>query len=169
MTAASGTPPEPRPAVARFAMTAQEYAEGLRTIMRRQLTFWIGPVLGVATLTLGLVKDDTVARVWGSFVLAFAVGSFWMVPALRWRQSPRLMEEQEHTFSEGGIFVRAGQDKGQLPWSFYARAAETPRVYVLLRNSRQGNFVPKRGFVSPEAEASFRALAAAHLRASWRA
>jgi hypothetical protein len=169
MTPSSGTSPEPRPAVARFAMTAEEYAEGLRTIMRRQPTFWVGPVLGIVTLTLGLVKDDTVARVWGVVVLALAAAAFWIVPVLRWRQSPRLQEEQEHTFSEGGIYVRAGQDKGQLPWSFYARAAETPRVYVLLRNSRQGNFVPKRGFVSPDAEASFRVLAASHLRTNWRA
>jgi len=169
MTAASSPPPAPRPAVARFALTAPEYAEGLRTIMRRQPTFWVGPVLGVATLTLGLVKDDTVARVWGSVVLAIAGGSFWIVPVLRWRQSSRLAEEQEHTFSEAGIYVRAGQDKGQLPWSFYVRAAETPNVYVLLRNSRHGNFIPKRGFVSPEAEAGFRTLAAARLRTNWRA
>ncbi len=156
------------PAVARFALTAEEYAEGLRAIMRRQPTFWVGPVLGAATLTLGLVKDDTIARVWGFVVLALAGGSFWIVPALRWRQSPRLAEEQEHTFTEGGIFVRAGKERGQLPWDFYAKVAETPHVYVLLRNSRQGNFVPKRGFISPEAETSFRALAASHLRAGWR-
>ena len=169
MTASSGTPPAPVPAVARFALTAQEYAEGLRTIMRRQPTFWVGPVLGTVTLAVGFSVGDTIARVWGCVVLALAGGSFWVVPALRWRQSPRLAEEQEHTFTEGGIFVRAGKDKGQLPWSFYARVAETPHVYVLLRNSRQGNFVPKRGFVSPGAEASFRALAAAHLRTNWRA
>ena len=157
------------PAVARFALTTQEYAEGLRTIMRRQPTFWVGPVLGAATLALGLVKDDTVARVWGFVVLALAAGSFWIVPSLRWRQSPRLAEEQEHTFTEGGIVVRAGKEKGQLPWSFYVKVAETPHTYVLLRNSRQGNFIPKRGFVSPEAETSFRALAATHLRTTWRA
>jgi hypothetical protein len=155
--------------VARFALTAQEYAEGLRTIMRRQPTFWVGPVLGTVTLVVGFTVGDTIARVWGFVVLALAGGSFWVVPALRWRQSPRLAEEQEHTFTEGGIFVRAGKDKGQLPWNFYARVAETPRVYVLLRNSRQGNFVPKRGFVSPGAEASFRQIAAAHLRTTWRA
>lgn len=157
------------PAVARFALTADEYAEGLRAIMRRQPTFWVGPVLGAATLALGVAKDDTVARVWGFIVLALAGGSFWIVPALRWRQSPRLAEEQEHTFTEGGIFIRAGKDRGQLPWTFYVRAAETPHVYVLLRNSRQGNFVPKRGFVSPDAEATFRELAAAQVRTSWRA
>jgi hypothetical protein len=156
------------PAVARFALTADEYAEGLRAIMRRQPTFWVGPVLGVATLALGVVKDDTVAKVWGFIVLALASGSFWIVPALRWRQSPKLAEEQEHTFTEGGIFIRAGKERGQLPWDFYARAAELPHVYVLLRSSRQGNFVPKRGFISPDAEASFRALAATHLRTTWR-
>ena len=169
MPPASGPSPTPKPAVARFALNAQEYAEGLRTIMRKQPTFWVGPVLGVATLTLGLVKGDTLARVWGFVVLAIALGSFWIVPTLRWRQSPRLGEQQEHTFSEAGIYVRAGQDKGQLPWSFYVKAAETPHVYVLLRNGRQGNFIPKRGFVSPDAEAGFRALAAAHLRTNWRA
>lgn len=156
------------PAVARFALTAEEYAEGLQTIMRRQPTFWVGPVLGAATLALGLMKGDTVARVWGVIVLALAAGSFFFVPALRWRKSPRLAEEQEHTFTEGGIFVRSGKEKGQLPWSFYSRVAETPHCYVLLRNSRQGNFVPKRGFVSREAETSFRALAATRLRTSWR-
>ncbi len=157
------------PAVARFALTADEYAEGLRAIMRRQPTFWVGPVLGVATLALGVAKSDTVATVWGCIVLALAGGSFWIVPALRWRQSPRLADEQEHTFTEGGIFIRAGKERGQLPWSFYARAVETPHVYVLLRSSRQGNFVPKRGFVSPDAEAAFRELAAARARTSWRA
>jgi YcxB-like protein len=165
--ASSGTPRAP--GVARFSLTAEEYAEGLRAIMRRQPTFWVGPVLGLATLSLGLAKGDTVARVWGFIVLALAAGSFWMVPALRWRQSPRLSEEQEHTFTEGGIFIRAGKERGQLPWSFYVKAAETPHVYVLLRNSRQGNFVPKRGFVSPDAEATFRELAAAQVRTSWRA
>ena len=157
------------PAVARFALTADEYAEGLRAIMRRQPTFWVGPVLGVATLALGVAKSDTVATVWGCIVLALAGGSFWIVPALRWRQSPRLADEQEHTFTEGGIFIRAGKERGQLPWSFYARAVETPHVYVLLRSSRQGNFVPKRGFVSPDAEAAFRELAATRARTSWRA
>jgi hypothetical protein len=135
--------------------------------MRRQPTFWVGPVLGVATLALGLAKDDTVAKVWGVVVLALAAGSFVIVPRLRWRRALRLAEEQEHTFTEGGIHVRAGKEHGQLPWSFYTRVAETPRVYVLLRSSKQGNFIPKRGFVSPEAEASFRALAAAHLRTPW--
>lgn len=166
--AASSDPRTPK-AVARFALTAEEYAEGLRVIMRRQPTFWVGPVLGVVVLVVGFSVGDTIARVWGCIVLALAGGSFWFVPALRWRQSPRLQEEQEHTFSEDGILVRAGKDKGQLPWSFYARAAETPNVYVLLRNGRQGNFVPKRGFVSPDAEANFRAVAAAHLRTNWRA
>ncbi|MGH8975988.1 MAG: YcxB family protein [Acidimicrobiia bacterium] len=156
------------PAVARFALTAEEYAEGLRAIMRRQPTFWVGPVLGVATLALGLAKGDTVARVWGVIVLALAGGSFLIVPKLRWRQSPKLADEQEHTFTDAGIFIRAGKERGQLPWSFYARAAETPHVYVLLRSSRQGNFVPKRGFVSTEAEAHFRELAAGQLRTSWR-
>ncbi|MGH9035008.1 MAG: YcxB family protein, partial [Acidimicrobiia bacterium] len=126
-------------------------------------------VLGVAMLTVGLAKGETLALVWGCITLAVAWGSFRVVPVLRWKQSPRLQEEQEHTFSAGGIFVRAGQDKGQLPWDFYVKAAETQHVYVLLRNGRQANFVPKRGFVSPDAEATFRALAAAHLRTSWRA
>jgi hypothetical protein len=157
------------PAVARFALTADEYAEGLRAIMRRQPTLWVGPVLGVATLALGLANDDTVARVWGFIVLALAGGSFWIVPALRWRQSPKLAEEQEHTFAETGIFIRAGKERGQLPWSFYAKAVETPHVYVLLRSGRQGNFIPKRGFVSPDAEAAFRELAAAQVRTTWRA
>jgi hypothetical protein len=156
------------PVVARFALTADEYAEGLRTIMRRQPTFWVGPVLGVATLALGLVKDDTLARVWGFIVLALGGGSMWIVPKLRWRQSPKLADEQEHTFTEAGIFIRAGKERGQLPWSFYAKATETPNVYVLLRSNRQGNFVPKRGFVSPDAEARFRELAAARVRTSWR-
>jgi hypothetical protein len=155
------------PAVAKFALTTEEYADGLRSIMRRQPTFWIGPVLGAATLALGLVKDDTVAKVWGVVVLALAGGTFLIVPRLRWRHAPRLAEEQEHTFTEGGIFVRAGKERGQLPWSFYTRVAETPRVYVLLRNARQGNFIPKRGFISPEAEEGFRALAAAKLRTPW--
>jgi hypothetical protein len=162
----SGTPKAP--AVARFSLTAAEYAEGLRAIMRRQPTFWVGPVLGAVTLAVGFTVGDTVARVWGSVVLALAGGSFWVVPAPRWRQSPRLAEEQEHTFSDDGIHVRAGKDRGQLPWGFYVRATETPKVYLLLRNSRQGNFIPKRGFVSPDAEAGFRALAAAHLRTNWR-
>ncbi|MGH9041961.1 MAG: YcxB family protein [Acidimicrobiia bacterium] len=155
-------------AVARFAMTANEYTEGLRAIMRRQPTFWVGPVLGVATLALGLVKGDTVARVWGCVVLLLAGGSFWIVPALRWRQSPRLAEEQEHAFHEDGIQVRAGKERGKLPWSFYTKVVETPHVYVFFRTSRQGNFVPKRGFVSPDAEASFRALAAGKLKTNWR-
>ncbi|MGH8991346.1 MAG: YcxB family protein [Acidimicrobiia bacterium] len=157
------------PAVARFALTADEYAEGLRTIMRRQPTFWVGPLLGAVTLALGLAKDDTVARVWGFVVLALAGSSFWLVPALRWRKSPGMAEEQEHTFTEGGIHVRAGKERGQLPWGFYTKVVETPHVYVLLRNSRQGNFVPKRGFPSPDAETSFRALAAANLRANFSA
>jgi hypothetical protein len=155
-------------AVARFSLTPDEYAEGLRAIMRRQPTFWVGPVLGAATLALGVAKGDTVARVWGVIVLAIAGASFWIVPRLRWRQSPRLADEQEHTFTEAGIFIRAGKERGQLPWSFYARAAETPHVYVLLRSGRQGSFVPKRGFVSPDAEAAFRTLAAAKVRTSWR-
>ncbi len=165
--AASGTPRAP--AVARFALTPDEYAEGLRAIMRRQPTFWVGPVLGAATLALGVVKDDTVAKVWGFIVLALAGGSFWIVPALRWRQSPKLADEQEHTFTEGGIFIRAGKERGQLPWSFYAKAAETPHIYLLLRRTRQGNFIPKRAFLSADAEARFREIAAAQLRTSWRA
>ena len=156
------------PAVARFALTAEEYAEGLRSIMVRQPTFWIGPVLGAAMLILGIVKDDTLARVWGVIVLAVAGTSFSVVPRLRWRKTPRLADEQEHTFTDGGIFVRSGKDRGQLPWSFYAKVMETPHLYVLMRNNRQGNFIAKRGFLSPEAETSFRAHAADHLRTIWR-
>ena len=154
-------------AIARFSLTADEYAEGLRAIMKRQPTFWIGPLLGLATLGLGVTKDDTLATVWGVIVLALAGASFWFVPAMRWRKTPRLADEQEHTFTEGGIFVRAGKERGQLPWSFYARVTETPHVYVLLRTTRQGNFVPKRGFVSPDAEARFREVAAENVRTPW--
>ena len=167
MAESSGTPRGPM-SLARFALTADEYAEGLRTIMRRQPTFWVGPVLGVATLVLGITKDDTVAKVWGFIVLALAGGSFWVVPTLRWKQSPKLADEQEHTFTDGGIFIRAGKERGQLPWSFYSRVTETPRLYVLLRSTRQGNFVPKRGFISPDAEARFREIAATQVRTPWR-
>jgi hypothetical protein len=151
----------------RFRITQDEYADGMRALMLGQLTFWVGPVLGAATLVAGVVTGDTVAKVWGTVVLALAAASFFIVPALRWKQSPQLAE-QKHTFSEDGILVRAAGNTGRLPWGFYRRARETARVYVLLRNRRQANFLPKRAFASPEEEERFRRMVAERLRTTWR-
>ncbi len=169
MDTSSGPSAGGGPAVARFALTAAEYAEGMRAIMRRQPTMWLGPGLGAATLAVGLVLDEPVAMAWGLVLLAIAGASFYVAPVLRFKQGARLATDQEHTFSRTGITVRAGKERGHLPWGFYCRVTETRNVYVLLRNSRQGNFVPKRAFVSADDEARFRALVADHLRTSWRA
>lgn len=168
MAPSSGTSPAHGPAVARFALTAPEYAEGMRAIMRRQPTMWIGPVLGVATLAVGLALGEPVPLVWGLVLLAIAGAAFYVAPVLRWKQGARLANQQEHTFSGTGISVRAGKEHGHLPWGFYSRVTETRNLYVLLRNSRQGNFVPKRAFASADDEARFRVLVADHLRTSWR-
>ena len=147
-----------KPVTVRFKLTQAEFAEGLRAIMQRQLTFWVGPILGAVTLFYGFLIDDTVARVWGTIVLLLAIASIAAVPGLRWRQSQKLAGEQQHTFSEERITVRAAGQQGDLPWDFYARVVETPRVYVLMRNRKQGNFVPRRAFASPDDEERFRTL-----------
>lgn len=167
MAASSGASPA-GPVVARFRLTASEYGQGMRAIMRRQPTMWGAPVAGVATLAAGLALAEPMALVLGLVALGIAGASFYVAPALRWKQNLRMGAEQEHTFSGTGISVRAGKERGHLPWGFYSRATETRNVYVLLRNSKQGNFVPKKAFGSPEDEARFRVLVADHLRTRWR-
>lgn len=153
--------------VVRFSLTGAEYAAGMRVIMRRQPSLWIGPGLGAVTLVAGVILGAPLVLFSGLMLSGFAVWSFYAAPAMTWRRTPRLQLEQVHTFSGTGISVRAGTERGQLPWGFYRQATETSRVYVFLRTSRQGNFVPKAAFASPEDETRFRALVAAHLTTSW--
>lgn len=158
----------PGSAVARFALTADEYAEGMRVIMRRQPQLWLGPAAGVVTLVAGVVIVAPVAIFAGLMLISFAGWSVAMAPKLRWRQNRRLHLEQVHTFSGTGISVRAGEEHGQLAWGFYAQAVETSNVYVLLRTPKEGNFIPKRAFASEQEESRFRALVADHMPVRWR-
>ena len=154
-------------AVARFALTAAEYAEGMRVIMRRQPQLWVGPVGGAVILVAGLVIAAPVAIFAGLTLLSFGLWSFSMAPQARWRQRSRLHNDQVHTFSGTGITVQAGTERGQLPWGFYRQAVETKNLYVLLRSSKEGNFIPKRAFASEQEEERFRTLVSDHLPASW--
>jgi hypothetical protein len=139
----------------------------MRVIMRRQPQLWIGPVVGGVVLVAGLVMVAAVVIFAGLMVSSFALWSFAMAPKVRYRQNKRLHLDQTHTFSGTGISVRAGKEHGQLPWGFYQRAVETKSVYVLLRNNKEGNFIPKRAFASPQEEERFRTLVADHLPARW--
>jgi hypothetical protein len=159
---------EHRPVVVRFELTPWEYAEGMRVILRRQPTMWVAPVVASATIVAGVTSGAIIAMVWGAVVLALGIASFYLAPALRFRQNARLGLDQEHTFSGTGISVRAGKERGHLPWGFYIAVRETPHVYVLLRTAREANFIAKRGFGTPDDEERFRALAADHLQVSWR-
>lgn len=150
----------PQPVTVRFELTERDFTDGLRTITRRQPTFWVGPLLGVATLSYGLAAGDSLARVWGTVLLLLTAASLALVPRLRWRHG-HVAGEQQHTFATDGITVRAAGQQGQLPWDFYEAVAETPRVYVLLRSRKQGNFIPRRAFESPDDEERFRSLLAA--------
>lgn len=155
-------------AVARFALSASEYAEGMRVIMRRQPQLWIGPAAGVVVLVAGFVIVVPVVIFAGLMLSSFALWSFYMAPKVRYRQKPRLHLDQVHTFSGAGISIRAGREHGELPWGFYRSAVETRNVYVLLRTNKEGNFIPKRSFASPQEESRFRALVAENLPARWR-
>ena len=146
------------PISVRFALTREEYVHGMQTLMRRAPTFWIGPVFGALILLVGAYVRDTVSIVWGLVVLALAATSWRVVPGLRWKQAPLLAEHQEHRFTDDGVTVRLGGLENRFPWAFYSRVAETPWVYVLMRNPRQGNFIPKRAFASQEDESRFRRL-----------
>ena len=154
-------------AVARFALTAAEYGEGMRVIMLRQPQLWIGPAAGAVVLLAGLTMVAPVVIFAGLMVTGFSVWSFYVAPKVRYRQNKRLHLDQVHTFSGTGISVRAGQEHGQLPWGFYRRAVETRNVYVLLRNNREGNFIPKRAFASKQEESRFRDLVADHMPSRW--
>jgi len=158
-----------KPVTVRFELTEREFAEGLGSITRRQPTFWLGPVMGAVTLSYGLTSGEGVAVVWGTVLLILAGVFLVLVPRLRWRQSSHLAVEQEHTFSEERIAVRAAGQQGELPWDFYVQVVETPRAYVLMRNRKQGNFIPRRAFSSPDDEERFRQLLASKaLRVSGR-
>lgn len=155
--------------VVRFALTADEYGEGMRAIMARQLTTWVGPVLGLVAITVGATAGSIVSVGAGLVVLLVAASAVYIMPGVRYRQNARLRLDQEHTFTGTGVSVRAGKERGHLPWNFYTRATETRNVYVLMRTAKSGNFVPKKAFRSDDEEASFRALLAENLRTSWRA
>ena len=154
-------------AVARFALTADEYGEGMRVIMRRQPQLWMGPVVGAGVLVAGVVIAAPAAIFAGLALLSFGLWSFYMAPKARYRQNARLHLDQVHTFSGTGISVRAGQEQGQLGWGFYSRAVETKNVYVLLRTNKEGNFIPKRAFASDQEQGRFRDLVADHMPARW--
>jgi hypothetical protein len=154
-------------AIARFALSPAEYAEGMRVIMRRQPQLWIGPVAGAIVLVAGVAIVAPVVIFAGLMVNGFSLWSFYMAPKVRYRQNARLHLDQVHTFSGTGISVRAGKEYGQLPWGFYRRAVETKNVYVLMRTNKEGNFIPKRAFASDQEQSRFRDLVADHMPARW--
>ncbi len=154
-------------AIARFRITPDEYAEGMRKLIMGQITFWIGPVAAAFLLVVAIATGQVSLGIFGAVFVALAVLSLRVVPAKKYKQSPQLATEQTHTFSADGILIYAGGQSGTLPWEFYKTARETPRVYLLMKSPKQANFIPKRGFNSPEDEQRFRALAAERLKASW--
>lgn len=148
----------------RFVLTQEEYVHGMQTLMRRAPTFWFGPVFGAVILLVGAYTGDILAIVWGCIVLGLAAVSWRVVPGLRWKQAPLLSEQQEHVFDDDGVTVRLAGIENRFPWRFYVRVIETPWLYVVMRNGRQGNFLPKRSFRSEEDETRFRGLVADRLK-----
>ncbi|MGH7536466.1 MAG: YcxB family protein, partial [Gemmatimonadales bacterium] len=116
----------------------------------------------------GLGLGEPIAMAAGTVALAVSGASWYIAPGMRFKQTPRMHVDQVHTFSGTGISVLAGEERGNLPWGFYIRATETKNLYVLLRNAKQGNFVPKSAFPSDEDEDRFRDLVADHIRTNWR-
>ena len=154
-------------AVARFRIERDEYAEGMRKLIKGQLTFWVGPSAAAFMLVVAIATGQVSLAVFACVFIGLAVLSLKLVPDKKFNQSPQLASEQTHTFSEDGINVYAGGQTGTLPWEFYKFAKETPRVYLLMKNVKAANFIPKRGFSTPEDEARFRELCAARLKTSW--
>lgn len=155
------------PVVARFRLTPGEYGEGMREIMRRQPSAWFGPVAGAGTFVAGVAMMQVVAIVAGVVLLLFAGAAWYYAPAKSWKHSTALHDDQEHTFTSTGVSVRAGKERGHLPWDFYRSARETKNVYVLFRSAKSGNFVPKSAFATSEEEGRFRAMLSEHLDTSW--
>lgn len=155
-------------AVARFHITADEFSDGMRKLIMGQVTFWIGPVVSSFVLVVAIATGQMSLLAFGVIFIVLAGLSLLVVPARKFKQSPQFATEQVHTFGDDGITIRAGGQSGTLPWSFYTMVRETPRTYLLMRNAKQANFIPKRGFSSPEDEARFRELAGAHLKTGWR-
>ncbi len=83
-------------------------------------------------------------------------------PRLLFRTSRQMRDEQAQTFSDEGSEVAVSDVRSTIKWSFYQRAIVTSDLYLLLRNHRLCNVIPRRAFKTA-AEAVFRDLLDRHV------
>jgi hypothetical protein len=125
------------------------------SLMGAYIFIWLA-LMGVSTF-VALVPALLVISTYTSAL-------FFAGPRKRFLRDPKLRESFEVEFSDEGILYSAPDMVSRMNWSYYSRAIETDKVYVLVRGTMQMTVIPKRSFNSAAQEANFRRLLARHLQ-----
>ncbi|HEX6182340.1 MAG TPA: YcxB family protein [Pyrinomonadaceae bacterium] len=149
-----------------FSLTEEEYVSAARSFYARSphamFNFYTGAaVLAGAMLFAALAGDLYLGG------LLFAIGfvgvawrfyTLYTLPRAQFRRNPKLGATFHLTFSEEGIFSRTKGGETRLEWGYYSEVRETPDGYFLLYGKDMFSLLPKRVFVGPRQEATFREL-----------
>jgi hypothetical protein len=131
----------------------------------------VSAVFSLLILMVGLlawlISDDAYIASFlmagGLFFLVIYFLNYFAWPKRIYRRNPKLREEYDLQFSEGGIIFRAKGIDSILKWDLYQEVRETDQFYYLIYGRDSFTVIPKRVFVSARQERDFRALLRAHV------
>jgi hypothetical protein len=148
----------------------KEYVAGVRAFFLRDYglfkTLMSTCLIGTYIfLWLALMNVGTLVALFPALLVitTYTSAILFAGPRKRFLRDPKLREVFEIEFSDEGILYSAPDMVSRMNWSYYSRAVETDKVYVLVRGTMQMTVIPKRAFNSAAQEASFRGLLARHL------
>ena len=148
-----------------FTYTEDEYTSAARAFYARgtdpNFQFYLGLGVVAAALLLAWLAGDPYMG--GSVVFAGLVVLAWRLywrSALRrhFRRNPKFREAYRLTFTDEGLYFRAGEMESRLGWGFYTGVWETADFYYLVYGKDMFSLVPKRAFRGRRQEAAFREL-----------
>jgi hypothetical protein len=151
-----------------FRLTLAEYRAAVR---RLSLALWpfrvvVGFTILAAIGALGSVVVGYESLAIGLFVVALAYAALlaWVLiirAAQNFNRLPDLRDEQTYCFSDGEISWTFRSGSSKVKRTYFVDMLETRDLFVLRHPlKRLGSIVPKRAFLSPDAERRFRQLVA---------
>jgi hypothetical protein len=157
-----------------FVYQRSEYLRAMRRLYfkyRHGLHVGRDTVLACILIVLGggytyLYGIDTISLLLftpGAVLVLIMGYSFFVLPRMIYASEPKLKEQYELDFSDGGMAFRMRGLNSTLEWPFYKEWLVDDEFYVLFYGKRNPTVIPRRAFSSREDDSAFRELLVRHI------
>jgi hypothetical protein len=164
------TPAEP--ITVTFEFTKDGFDAAQRATLRLMPAFRIMAAAAALVAVVGILTlfedGDGGLTFMGVLYLLLIAAWYGFLPKWRWAREPLIRGTQRYTFGEEGVRFMTPVSDATVDWSFFTRAVEYNRFYLLFAGRRGSTPIPKRAFDGPTDEWRFRELVARHLPVTFR-